>query len=141
MMKKAGQRTLAPGADLTPWAPDASPDPELLAIPIETVRGWMAESPALAVYRFAIEDLYRQQEHVLDEKGERLLSLEREGAARIALTGPTVPNLFDDVDPARASCPITALSSRSLLAPTGLCVPTTVSLSSLAVWVIDQVSP
>jgi oligoendopeptidase F len=27
------------------------------------------------VYRFAIEDLYRQQEHVLDEKGEHLLSL------------------------------------------------------------------
>ena len=27
------------------------------------------------VYRFAIEDLYRQQEHVLDDKGERLLSL------------------------------------------------------------------
>src|SRR5262249_460380 len=29
----------------------------------------------LAVYRFAIEDLYRQQEHVLDEKGEHLMSL------------------------------------------------------------------
>ena len=29
----------------------------------------------LAVYRFAIEDLYRQQEHVLDDKGEHLLSL------------------------------------------------------------------
>jgi oligoendopeptidase F len=50
-------------------------DPELLAIPLETVQGWMQASPALAVYRFAIEDLYRQQEHVLDEKGERLLSL------------------------------------------------------------------
>src|SRR5829696_9473071 len=35
----------------------------------------MTEQPALAVYRFAIEDLYRQQEHVLDEKGEHLLSL------------------------------------------------------------------
>ena len=33
------------------------------------------EKPALAVYRFAIEDLYRQQEHVLDDKGEHLLSL------------------------------------------------------------------
>ena len=30
-----------------------------------------------AVYRFAIEDLYRQQEHVLDDKGERLLSLRK----------------------------------------------------------------
>ena len=30
---------------------------------------------ALRLYRFAIEDLYRQQEHVLDEAGERLMSL------------------------------------------------------------------
>jgi oligoendopeptidase F len=49
--------------------------PELLQIPIETVRGWMADEPALALYRFAIENLYRQQEHVLDEAGERLMSL------------------------------------------------------------------
>jgi oligoendopeptidase F len=50
-------------------------NPELLKIPISTVREWMAASPALAVYRFAIEELYRQQEHVLDDKGEHLLSL------------------------------------------------------------------
>jgi oligoendopeptidase F len=50
-------------------------NPELLSIPLATVRGWMDASPALAVYRFAIEDLYRQQEHVLDEAGERLMSL------------------------------------------------------------------
>jgi len=50
-------------------------DPELLAIPLATVQGWLALNDELAVYRFAIEDLYRQQEHVLDEKGEHLLSL------------------------------------------------------------------
>jgi oligoendopeptidase F len=50
-------------------------NPELLRIPIETVRTWMDASSALAVYRFFIEDLFRQQEHVLDEAGERLLSL------------------------------------------------------------------
>ena len=49
--------------------------PELLRIPLETVRGWMTGSAELAVYRFAIERLYHQQEHVLDEKGEHLLSL------------------------------------------------------------------
>ena len=51
-------------------------DPELLQIPLTTraARGWPS-TPALAVYRFALEDLYRQQEHVLDEKGEHLLSL------------------------------------------------------------------
>ena len=50
-------------------------EPELLAIPLETMQAWLASDAALGVYRFAIEDLYRQQEHVLDEKGERLLSL------------------------------------------------------------------
>ncbi len=50
-------------------------DPELLAIPADTVRGWMEQNAALGGYRFAIERLYHQQEHVLDEKGEKLLSL------------------------------------------------------------------
>ncbi len=50
-------------------------NPELLAIPIETVREWIRTSEPLRLYRFAIEDLYRQQEHVLDENGERLMSL------------------------------------------------------------------
>ena len=39
------------------------------------VRAWMDADPKIAVYRFAIEELYRQQEHVLDDKGEHLLSL------------------------------------------------------------------
>jgi oligoendopeptidase F len=55
-------------------------NPELLTIPLETVRGWMDRLDALRLYRFAIEDLYRQQEHVLDEAGERLMSL----ASRLA---------------------------------------------------------
>jgi len=50
-------------------------DPELLKIPLATVQEWMAANADLQVYRFAIEDLYRQQEHVLDDKGEHLLSL------------------------------------------------------------------
>jgi oligoendopeptidase F len=50
-------------------------DPELLRIPLDEVHAWIATQPDLAVYRFAIEDLYRQQEHVLDDRGERLLSL------------------------------------------------------------------
>ena len=50
-------------------------NPELLHIPLPQVQQWMVARPDLALYRFAIEDLYRQQEHVLDEKGEHLLSL------------------------------------------------------------------
>ena len=50
-------------------------NPKLLQIPLETVRGWIESTEGLKVYRFAIEDLYRQQEHVLDEAGEKLMSL------------------------------------------------------------------
>jgi oligoendopeptidase F len=48
--------------------------PELLTIPQATMEKWIAETPALAPYKFPILDNYRQQAHVLDEKGERLLS-------------------------------------------------------------------
>jgi oligoendopeptidase F len=50
-------------------------NPEMLKVPLPTVQQWMIDNGELAVYRFALEDLYRQQEHVLDDKGERLLSL------------------------------------------------------------------
>ena len=49
--------------------------PELLKIPEATVTAWIAETPALAPYRFPILDAYRRKAHVLDDKGERLLSL------------------------------------------------------------------
>jgi oligoendopeptidase F len=49
-------------------------NPELLAVPADTVRGWMDANPELAVYRFAIESLWHEQEHVLDAPGERLMS-------------------------------------------------------------------
>lgn len=49
--------------------------PELLKLPIATVREWLTQEPELAVYRFAIEEVFRLQEHVLDERGEKLLSL------------------------------------------------------------------
>jgi oligoendopeptidase F len=50
-------------------------NPELLSLPLERVRRWMDADAGLGVYRFAIENLYRLQEHVLDDKGERLMSL------------------------------------------------------------------
>lgn len=49
--------------------------PELLKLPLETVRQWLDASEALAVYRFAIEEVFRLQAHVLNEQGEKLLSL------------------------------------------------------------------
>src|SRR5262252_8994808 len=64
------QILVAKGGQATAWF-----NPELLRIPLATVQQWMAGNAELAVYRFAIEELYRQQEHVLDAKGEHLLSL------------------------------------------------------------------
>jgi oligoendopeptidase F len=64
------QALLARWQEATSWL-----SPELLAIPVETVRGWMETNADLALYRFAVEEVFRLQEHVLDEKGERLLSL------------------------------------------------------------------
>ena len=53
----------------SPWF-----NPELLTIPLETIRGWLAANSDLATYRFAIESLFHEQQHVLDEQGERLMS-------------------------------------------------------------------
>ena len=53
--------------------------PELLTIPQATMEEWIAHTPELGIYRFPILEAYRQQTHVLDEKGERLLSF----AARV----------------------------------------------------------
>lgn len=50
--------------------------PELLAtVPEATMQTWLRETPALAPYRHTILDNYRKKAHVLDEPGERLLSL------------------------------------------------------------------
>jgi oligoendopeptidase F len=70
------QLLLAKWQQATSWF-----QPELLKLPLATVRQWMDALPALAVYRFALEEVFRLQEHVLNEQGERLLSLtERVGS-------------------------------------------------------------
>jgi oligoendopeptidase F len=48
--------------------------PEVLSIPQPTMEKWIADTPELGIYKFTILDNYRQQAHVLDEKGEKLLS-------------------------------------------------------------------
>jgi oligoendopeptidase F len=49
-------------------------NPEVLEIPWETMKTWLETHPDLQPYRFNLENLYRQQEHVLDEDKEKLLS-------------------------------------------------------------------
>jgi oligoendopeptidase F len=77
--------------------------PELLTIPQPTMENWIRETRDLEIYRFAIMDNYRQQEHVLDEKGERLLSL----AARFNQT-PTAT--FQELSTSDIKFPKVALS-------------------------------
>jgi oligoendopeptidase F len=60
--------------------------PELLNVPESSVRQWLQTVPELGPYRHAILDEFRRREHVLDEKGERLLSL----AGPVNLTAGTV---------------------------------------------------
>jgi oligoendopeptidase F len=68
--KQQIQALLARWQQATSWF-----SPELLTIPFDVVKTWLDTHPDLAVYRFAISEIYRQQEHVLNEEGERLLSL------------------------------------------------------------------
>jgi len=48
--------------------------PEMLQTPWETMEKWLANTDGIEPYRFQVEDLYRQQTHVLDEEKEKLLS-------------------------------------------------------------------
>ena len=49
-------------------------NPEMLEIPWDTMKTWLDGNPEFDPYRFGIEDLYRQQAHVLTSDKEQLLS-------------------------------------------------------------------
>jgi oligoendopeptidase F len=48
--------------------------PEILTIPWDTMNTWLDSDAAFKPFRFGLENLYRQQAHVLDEEKEKLLS-------------------------------------------------------------------
>ena len=48
--------------------------PELISIPKDTMVAWIDRTPDLEPYRFNFMELYRNQEHVLDEESEQILS-------------------------------------------------------------------
>lgn len=48
--------------------------PELLTIPQETMNKWIAENPALKDQKFGMDDMYRNQERVMSEDKEKLVS-------------------------------------------------------------------
>ena len=49
-------------------------EPELIGIGESTVMEWVEETEELEPYRFPIAEVFRNQEHVLDEKGEEILA-------------------------------------------------------------------
>ncbi len=68
--------------------------PELLAIPEETVRGWIDATPELEPYRFGLLEAFRLREHTLDEAGERLLAY----ASRFASSPGETYTMLSDAD-------------------------------------------
>src|SRR5918996_4566603 len=54
------QLLIAKWQEATSWF-----NPELLKLPLDSVRKWLNESPELTTYRFAIEEVFRLHEHVL----------------------------------------------------------------------------
>lgn len=63
-------------AEATSWM-----TPEILSIPAETMKKWLAGSADLRVYAHALDDIQRQREHVLSSREEELLAMAGEIAA------------------------------------------------------------
>jgi oligoendopeptidase F len=49
-------------------------DPEILAIPIDTIAAWQREEPGLQIYAHALEELARQRAHVRSAEVEGILA-------------------------------------------------------------------
>lgn len=77
--------------------------PELLSVPQADMQRWIEATPALHPYRFTILDNYRLQKHVLDEKGEQLLSY----AAQL---GETPKAAYQELSTSDISFPMLSLS-------------------------------
>jgi oligoendopeptidase F len=69
-------------------------EPELTAIPFDTLKAWMKENSKLAVYEHAFENLFRQKQHILSEEGERLMAL----TAQVRQTPYNAYNLLANAD-------------------------------------------
>jgi oligoendopeptidase F len=68
LIERAGSLWAKVGATL------AFIEPEILAIPEETVLQWLESEPGLATYRFALTELLRQRQHVRSAEVEEVLA-------------------------------------------------------------------
>ena len=72
--------------------------PEIVAIPTDTLEMFLASNDKLKIYKFYIEDIIRQKDHILNPEEESLLAL-----SRFATQGPS--NVFDMIDNADITFP------------------------------------
>ncbi|UCG17225.1 MAG: oligoendopeptidase F [Phycisphaerales bacterium] len=68
--------------------------PELIAIPFETVETWMAENDKLALYRQYFDNLFRQKKHILSPREEELIAM----GGEVFRTPYTAYNLLTNAD-------------------------------------------
>ncbi len=68
--------------------------PEILSIGIEQVETFLSEHDGLAMYRFYLEDIFRQNEHVLSPDQEELLAM----ASPLARLPMQIFNMIDNAD-------------------------------------------
>ncbi|MFO7172110.1 MAG: oligoendopeptidase F [Bacillota bacterium] len=68
--------------------------PEILAIPDDRLELFLAEEPGLAIYRFHLEDIRREREHVRSPEVEALLAQ----AAEIAQSPAIIFSMLDNAD-------------------------------------------
>ncbi len=75
--------------EATAWA-----EPEITSIAWATVEQWMAASKELAVYRHALENLFRQKKHILSPREEELIAL----AGQVFMVPSASYNLLANAD-------------------------------------------
>ncbi len=68
--------------------------PQILAIPKEKLDEFYKEEPELLEYRLFIENIQRQKEHTLDEKGEAMLA----AANEVAKGASNIYSMFNNAD-------------------------------------------
>ena len=68
--------------------------PQILAIPQEKLEEFYRDEPELSEYRLFIENIQRQKEHTLDEKGEAMLA----AANEVAKGASNIYSMFNNAD-------------------------------------------
>jgi oligoendopeptidase F len=78
-------------------------DPELIAIGLVRLRGWVNSEPRLAIYAHAFDDLFRKQAHIRSGEVEELLGMLADPFSGTYLNESLLTNADFQLRPARSS--------------------------------------